>query len=168
VGTAIRLGLSRDVDALLALMEAVADERLYIGTEPGFDRAAYRRRFEELVAHPEIQPVFVAVCDGRVVGQLSIFRHAEYGHVVGMLVAAEHRGRGLGRALLDAGIAWAHRHGVGELSLLVFPHNERALALNRSAGFVEIERFERDVTRQGGEVWDTMLMRKTIDPGPAA
>ena len=52
--------------------------------------------------------------------------------------------------------------GAKALSLHVFPHNEAAIALYRSAGFVEIERFERDVTRQTGEVWDTIFMRKEL------
>jgi RimJ/RimL family protein N-acetyltransferase len=50
-----------------------------------------------------------------------------------------------------------------EVSLLVFPHNERALALYRNAGFEQRQYYPNDVTRQTGEVWDTVLMTKVLD-----
>jgi GNAT superfamily N-acetyltransferase len=158
----IRLGIESDVNPLLALFDAVAAERVYIGTEPGYDRELYARRFREMIARPEQTPLFVAVSGDMLVGQLGIFQHAEYGPTIGMMVAAQSRGRGVGRALLDKAIDWARRFRMPHLSLLVFSHNERAVSLYEKAGFVEIERYERDVTRQSGEVWDTLLMRKEI------
>jgi len=47
--------------------------------------------------------------------------------------------------------------------LHVFPHNEAARTLYEQNSFWEVERFERDVTRQSGEVWDTILMRKEFE-----
>src|SRR6185437_9016838 len=38
----------RDFDALLSLFERVAGERRWIGTEPGFDREQYRRRWRKM------------------------------------------------------------------------------------------------------------------------
>jgi ribosomal protein S18 acetylase RimI-like enzyme len=79
-----------------------------------------------------------------------------------MLIDERFRGHGLGRQLLEHLFDWAHGRKIERLSLLVFPHNERALALYRSTGFVEIERYEHDVTRETGEVWDTILMQKQM------
>ncbi|MHB8350903.1 MAG: GNAT family N-acetyltransferase [Vulcanimicrobiaceae bacterium] len=149
-----------DIDTVLELFEAVAAERRYIGTEPGFDRAVYRARLAARVDDRQ-RPSFVARIDGRLIGHLSISQHHEFGPTLGMMVAAEYRGRGVGRALLQQACAWATAAG-RQLSLLVFPHNHAARGLYRSMGFLEVERFERNAVRANGEVWDTILMRKTF------
>jgi ribosomal protein S18 acetylase RimI-like enzyme len=80
-----------------------------------------------------------------------------------MLVDEEHRARGIGEALLVTGLDWTRRQGLSDVSLLVFPHNERAIALYRKYGFETRDYYPDDVTRQTGEVWDTMLMTKRLD-----
>ncbi|MHB8147313.1 MAG: GNAT family N-acetyltransferase [Vulcanimicrobiaceae bacterium] len=153
----IRRGNSSDFEPLLDLFEAVAEERIWIGTEPDFDRDRYRERWIHNLAAPN-RPLFVA-CDGeRVIGMLAVNEHEEFGPTLGMLVEAAFRGQGVGQALLDACIAWARERGLPALHLLVFPHNTRARALYRRKGFIEVERFERDVTRSDGQVWDSILM----------
>lgn len=82
--------------------------------------------------------------------------------MLGMMVDARRRGGGIGKALLDAICGWARARAIPQLSLLVFPHNERALRLYRGAGFEEVERYPADVTRKDGTVWDTILMRKLL------
>jgi ribosomal protein S18 acetylase RimI-like enzyme len=150
-----------DFDGLLELFTRVAEERLWLGTEPGFDRDRYRNGWRRIV-RGESGAAFVAIEDGHVCGYIGIHPHAEYGHVLGMLVDERYRGLGIGKALLDRGLAWARGHGLADISLLVFPHNRRAIALYRSAGFEEREYYANDVTRQTGDVWDTVLMTKTL------
>jgi ribosomal protein S18 acetylase RimI-like enzyme len=53
-------------------------------------------------------------------------------------VFAEHRGRGLGRALLSAAEEEVARHGAANLGLNVFGSNEVARRLYESAGYVVI------------------------------
>jgi ribosomal protein S18 acetylase RimI-like enzyme len=159
---AVRPAVAADIEPLLTLFDEVAAELIYIGTEPGYDRDLYQARFESMIVKPDKTPLFVAHSGDLLIGQLSIYRHEEYGPTIAMMISSAFRGRGIGRALLEAAFEWARDHGVTTLSLLVFPHNARAVALYRSAGFEEIERYERDVVRQNGEVWDTMLMRKTL------
>ncbi|MFT4227894.1 GNAT family N-acetyltransferase [Micropruina sp.] len=57
-----------------------------------------------------------------------------------VVVAPDQRGRGIGRALVEAGITWAaERHG--QRMLLEVEHdNEAALALYRRLGFLELAR----------------------------
>lgn len=63
------------------------------------------------------------------------------GHIVGMMVRADARGRGLGRALLAECIARAGRTpGLEMLTLSVSSHNAAAVSLYRAAGF---ERYGR-------------------------
>ncbi|HEY5427375.1 MAG TPA: GNAT family N-acetyltransferase [Candidatus Tumulicola sp.] len=156
----IRYARPRDVEQILDLFEEVADELLWIGPEPGFDRDRKRASFLDAIARPDELPFWVA-CDGAgLAGSASIFHHAEAGLAIGMLVRASYRRRGIGQALIERSFTWARDHGVGALSLHVFPHNLAARALYQKAGFREIDRFERDITRQTGDVWDTILMRK--------
>ena len=150
-----------DIDAVLLLCDAVAEERLWIGTEPGYDRERVRTIFARAIDGQ--QGLFVArAADGSLAGVVSTYPHEAYGWTLGMMVQKRMRGRGIGRALLDTVIGWARDRTIAHLSLLVFPHNERALALYRSAGFEEIERYAGDVTRADGSVWDTILMRKQL------
>lgn len=106
---------------------------------------------------------FAAVDEhNELLGQIALTPHAEYGWLVGMLVDERARGRGIGSAMLDTITEWARGRGIDAIRLFVFPHNEAGLALYRKAGFVETERFVDDVERQTGEVWDTILMTKTL------
>ena len=73
------------------------------------------------------------------------------------MVAASHRRRGVGRALLDQAVEWAEGAGVRKLELHVFPWNEPAIALYESFGF------EREGLRKGhylrdGVAVDAILM----------
>lgn len=149
-----------DIDQLLDLFEAVAAERIYIGTEPGFDREQKRRGFASRIGDDE-SPSFVAIDGDAVVGSAAVGPHPEFGPTIGMLLAKTHRRHGIGRAMMAALDEWARAHHVPALHLLVFPHNEAAIAFYRETGWVEFDRFENDVTRQNGDVWDTILMRKS-------
>jgi ribosomal protein S18 acetylase RimI-like enzyme len=75
-----------------------------------------------------------------------------------MAVARDWRGRGVGSALLAAGIDWGRERGLHKLSLDVFAHNERAIALYRKFGFVEEGRRAKHYRRQSGELWDSIEM----------
>jgi len=66
------------------------------------------------------------------------------GHIVGMMVRPEARGRGVGRSLLDACIAQARRvSGLEMLTLTVTSTNGPAIALYEGAGFKRYGRFVR-------------------------
>ena len=76
---------------------------------------------------------------------------------LGLMVAADQRGRGIGRALLSAAVDWAREIGVTKLELHVFPWNEPAIRLYERFGF------EREGVRRGhylreGEEVDAILM----------
>ncbi|HTZ54902.1 MAG TPA: GNAT family N-acetyltransferase [Candidatus Acidoferrum sp.] len=146
-----------DVDAVLLLFDAVAAERLWIGTEPGYDRVKYRDMLAFSLSNGN--GMFVALRDEHVVGVITEYRHDPYGHTIGMLIDEAHRGRGIGTALLGRLIDWARERYVSHLSLLVFPHNERARALYRKFDFVEVDAAALRIPRENGEAWDAILMR---------
>ncbi len=158
---AIRRPRPEEFDALLELFEAVAAERRWIGTEPGFDRPRYRANWERWLPDPRFL-MLTALADGRPVAALNVYPDPAFGFEVGMLVAASHRRRGIGRALIDAACAWARERAVPALYLHVFPHNDAALALYRASGFEEIERHVAAIVRANGEAWDVIRMRKDL------
>ncbi|MDQ6685330.1 MAG: GNAT family N-acetyltransferase [Pseudomonadota bacterium] len=68
---------------------------------------------------------------------------AHIGHVVGMMVRAESRRRGVGAALLGAGIDRARRAGIEMLTLSVTASNDEAVQLYERHGFRRYGRLER-------------------------
>ncbi len=154
----IRATRDEDVEFVIDLLHDVAEERLYVGTQAPFDKAARVERFRAVLGK---LPSLVAVApDGRIVGEASLFER-EGRATLGMFLAKAWRGRGLGRALLERAIAEARRAGIPAIELEVFPHNEAARRLYESAGFRQT-RFLRDAYRRNhGEVWSSIVM--TLD-----
>jgi len=78
---------------------------------------------------------------------------------LGIYVAAGARGRGVGRALLEAAIESAERHGIWTLQGATIAGNDASLRLQARCGFRVVGRRERIARR--GEVWhDTVLMER--------
>jgi GNAT superfamily N-acetyltransferase len=100
----------------------------------------------ESVTTPGGQVMLVAEEAGRSLGlTFGIFdkERAKTGHVGGMWVDPGVRGRGAGRALVDAAIAWARSRGLDRLELWVTKGNGPAVRLYERAGFADTGR--RDV-----------------------
>jgi RimJ/RimL family protein N-acetyltransferase len=144
---------ARDDDRLplAVLFAAVAEERDGIATEPPVD-------IEARAASWTLDGTLVAIAGAEIVGsvhvELSRFGFGE----IGMAVAHEWRGHGVGSALLTAAIQWARERGLHKLSLDVFAHNASAIALYRKFGFVEEGRRVKHYRRASGELWDTLVM----------
>jgi len=84
-----------------------------------------------------------------------------YGGVaeVSVYVAAEARGRGVGRALLERLIPASEDEGIWTLQAGVFPENEPSLALHRRCGFRVVGRRER--LGKLGTTWrDVVLLER--------
>ena len=113
--------------------------------------------------------VFVAEAEGQIVARLSIARdqHPASYHVadLGLMVASDHRRRGVGRALLKTAVSWARENGIRKLELHVFPHNEPAIRLYEEFGF-EREGFRKAHYRRAGQYVDAILMAYRLDENP--
>ena len=57
---------------------------------------------------------------------------------VSIYVAATERGRGIGKALLDALVEQSEQHGIWTLQAGIFPENVVSIALHKSCGFREV------------------------------
>ena len=151
-----------DAPKLVALADA-------IGREPGdfllttemWRGIAEERRFIKAVRRTRDAALYVVEDDGEIVGRLSLARdsHPASPHVadLGLMVAAGHRRRGIGRALLEQAVTWARASGVRKLELHVFPWNEPAVSLYESFGFVR-EGLRRGHFLRDGDDVDAILM----------
>jgi RimJ/RimL family protein N-acetyltransferase len=149
----VRRGRAQDARALAELFAAVAEERDGIATEPPVDVDARTTQFAA-----SIDGTVVAVAAGDVVGSLHVEATRFGVGELGMAVAREWRGRGVGSALLGATIEMARDEGLHKLSLDVFPHNVQAIALYLRFGFVEEGRRVKHYRRASGELWDSIAM----------
>lgn len=137
---------------------------------------AWRRRLTDATAPGTADVLLVAERDGTVVGTCGMHatnlsprrRHAM---LIGLSVASEAHGRGVGTALMQAMTDLADRWlGVTRLELTVFVDNPRAIALYRRFGF-EVEGTLRRYSLRDGHWVDALAMARITDgptPLPAA
>lgn len=144
---------ARDDDRLplAVLFAAVAGERTGIATEPPVDVDARAARWT-------VDETLVAVAGEDIVGLLHVEQSPFGFGEIGMLVARDRRGRGVGSALVAAAIEWARERGLHKLSLSVFAHNTAAIAFYHKFGFVEEGRRVKHFRRANGELWDALEM----------
>ena len=159
---AVRPAAVEDLPAVVELLEAVAAEGRWIGTEAPIDREERLRRFRESL-DGERQALYVAVAGEAVVGHLWATLAPYDVAELGMLVAAGWRARGVGSALLRAGVAWADEARAHKVALQVWPHNHAARALYRKFGFAEEGLLRRHYRRRNGELWDAVVMGLVLD-----
>lgn len=157
----VRAATPVDTTGYLALYEVVAAEGTWIGAELPLDHDRVKSVVEEALTSPSAQ-LFVASEAEVVVG--AIYLRADGGVVgLGMMIAADFRHRGIGRGLLDRGIAWARSIGAHKVALEVWPHNAPAIALYSGAGFVIEGRLRRHHRRSSGQLWDSVAMGVLLD-----
>lgn len=164
----VRAAVDADFDEWLALFEEVAAEGRWIGAEAPVDRDWARRAFDARLDSAQAT-TFLAETEGVLVGHLFVTLASGVAEL-GMMVRDGHRGQGVGARLLEACIDWSRAHHAHKVALSVWPHNERALRLYRSHGFVVEGRLRRHWRRRNGELWDAVLMGLVLDtssPGAA-
>jgi len=108
-----------------------------------------------LLAHANAQPAGLvwAKVDGSQHGVINVFQ---------MWVAPEHRGQGIGRALLGCVLAWAKQQAARELHLGVACGDSPAMRLYLSNGFSP---FGRTEPLRDGSALQAQRMRLVLDEG---
>ncbi|WP_426574800.1 N-acetyltransferase family protein [Aquihabitans sp. McL0605] len=158
----IRPASEADVPAIIAIREEVAGEGRWIGRElPLPDDLADRLR----ASITDGEGIYlVAEVDGAVVGDGGLHTNGAGHAELFMALLPGHRGAGLGRALLARALAWARAQpDVHKVTLQVWPHNDRALALYRHAGFIVEGYRHRHWRRADGELWDVIEMGLLVE-----
>lgn len=128
-----------DIPALAALLEVL------FSVEQDFqaDATRQRRGLELLVCSPEDRAVVLVARDenGHVIGMvsaqlvISTAEGAPSAWIEDVVVAEAHRGRGLGRALLDKALEWARQFGATRAQLIVDLDNTPALEFYERLGW---------------------------------
>ncbi|MCX4991421.1 MULTISPECIES: GNAT family N-acetyltransferase [unclassified Streptomyces] len=108
---------------------------------------------------------FVAELDGRLVGYIRLgfptplACNAHVRQILGLAVADEARGAGVGRALLRAVCEEARRQGARRITLRVLGHNTPARGLYESEGFVVEGILPGEFLLDGAYVDDVLMGR---------
>lgn len=123
-------------------------------------------RRQWLTSHGPRHPVIVAEAEGRVVGwgSLNSFNlRAAYDHVGDFSVYIERawRGKGVGRALLEALIERARALGYHKLVLAAFPFNDMGMRLYERVGFRRVGVYSEHGLVDGRWV-DIVIMEKLL------
>ena len=129
---------SADLPRLVELLGILFESEAEFAANPEKQRAA----LQALLADPGKGRIFVARDARQVVAMASLLytvSTAEGGKAAlfeDLVVAPEHRKRGIGEALLRHVVAEARKEGVLRITLLTDMQNERAQAMYRRVGFV--------------------------------
>ena len=149
----------RDARGFWEALASVSRERKYLlrAEPPPFERTEefVRSSVEKNHAH------YVALHSKIVVGAASIIPLTRptmtHVGVLGMLIVAAYRGRGVGGQLLDKVITHAWNSGLKRLELEVFADNEPAIRLYKKHGYVQ-EGLKRYARLIDGQYQDLMVM----------
>jgi len=119
-----------------------------------------------MVAHSGVYQVIVGDEGGEVVGfaSLSPYRpRPGYATAVedSIYVAAQHRGKGVGRALLDEAVVMARTHGFHSVIARVGAAQEASVALHQACGF-DLVGIEREIGRKFGRWVDVTILQRLL------
>lgn len=160
----VRPAVPEDAEALVRLAEAVSSEpEGWLISANGEWRSVgdERRYLKALRRYPNAAVLVAERSNGAIVGRLSLARdtHPASAHVadLGLMVAKDARGHGVGRALLQAAVDWSTDAAIRKLELHVFPWNEPAIRLYERFGFVR-EGYRQGHYLRNGQYADAVLM----------
>jgi phosphinothricin acetyltransferase len=116
-----------------------------------------------MVAHSGVYPVVVADEGGEVIGfaSLSPYRpRPGYATAVedSIYVAGDHRGKGIGRALLSEAVVMARTHGFHSIVARVSATQQASVALHKACGF-DFVGVEREIGRKFGRWIDVAILQ---------
>ncbi len=119
-----------------------------------------------LEARSGAHAVIVAEVEGEVVGfaSLSPFRdRPAYNSTVenSVYVRSDHRGTGVGAALLEELVSLAGQHGFHTVIARIVGGHDASIALHKRLGFEEVG-LEREVGRKFGKWLDVMVMQRLL------
>ncbi len=138
----------------------------FLGVQPPVELQSRTLRHAEVAAGSDEGGLWVLESDGQVVGYATLHERHPGVLSVGMALLPQARGRGGGRALLDALIEHGIQSSAHKLDLEVWVDNPRAIALYTRAGFL-VEGVRREHYRRlDGRLRSTMVMALRVDSGP--
>lgn len=174
---AVAPAVTSDAAGLIALRTAIVGEGEYLVAESGetampIDMMIARVRGHS-VASPDTRTarcMFVARARHQVIGMVEVvpggFRRNRHVGYLEIMVRADWRGKGVGRALMERVMAWASQSDVRKLALSVYAHNTPAIGLYRTFGFVEEGRRVGEYQFPDGSFRDDLIMARWLGGAP--
>lgn len=162
-GITIREAVVADAEALLDYARLLFSEEL-----PGLYRRPVptieeEREFVRSYTDPSRSVLLVALAEEKVVGLLGLLGRTQEqeSHVgsVGVSVASEYRGRGIGAGLFGRLFEWADVHGVTRIEIEAFANNPDAIRLYERVGFVR-EGVRTGAVNVDGEYVDVVCLAR--------
>jgi aminoglycoside 3-N-acetyltransferase len=120
--------------------------RLRAALWPAHDRADLERELDAMLAKGSREVAFVAeIASGRLCGWVEVSLREEaagcnsspVGYIEGWFVDPSHRGRGVGRRLIEAGEAWASSCGCAEMASDTTSEFPESPSAHRALGYVD-------------------------------
>ena len=146
-------GNSRDLDAVVEIMNAAFDDR--------FGEAWTRSQCAGILPMPGVKLVLARFADGTPAG-FSLFRTVGCDAELLLLgVSPQFRQRGIGRMLLDDFLHRAHENGSSRIHLEVRDGNP-AIAMYRRAGFACVGRRRNYYRGRSGGEFDALTFSKSL------
>ena len=165
----IRYPAPGDAPAMCAYINALSREQTFIlfqGEEISLEaeEAYLARQLQSIARHEVVQ--LLAVAESQVIGVSAVgMKNRVESHVggLGISVAREWRGMGIGSALMQAVLeeAQAHLPGLEIVTLSVFSNNETAIRMYRRFGFQEFGRLPKGI-RHRGQYVDHIYMYRDV------
>jgi len=130
-----------DAEAIIATVRSSSEDRSYVLMEIyGQDVASQRAAIEALDRERNL--LLVAIAGGEVVGNLAALDMNPCGspeptRCIGLHLARDWRGRGIGSAMLRYAVRWAKEHGCRRLEADIFTRSKRSVPLFTRQGFHE-------------------------------
>ncbi|MCH2023408.1 MAG: GNAT family N-acetyltransferase [Saprospiraceae bacterium] len=156
---------SKDVEEYLALTKYIDAETDFLGSSPNDKRPTTVQMITSISSNRQIY--FVAANEFGLIGHIGAFwrrgkgERVKHTMVVGLGVAKDFWGKGIGNALFEATEQKAKEIGITRLELEVMTHNKGAIALYKKRGF-EIEGTKRNSIKIGDQYIDEYIMAKLL------
>jgi RimJ/RimL family protein N-acetyltransferase len=163
----VREAQVQDAEAMADVIAAVAPEGS-LGAEAPVDVEQRAQSYREVITAPGRSAAWVLEDEtGGIVGVLGAHERITGVLSLGMAVVASARGRGGGKQLLDAVVAYGREVGAHKVDLEAWLDNGRAIAFYARAGF-EVEGVRREhYRRRDGLLRSTVIMALRLDRSPA-
>lgn len=129
---------------------------------PAFDDAWPEPAFASLLEHPQVTVLIGALAEGPPQGFVLVRTVADEAEVLTFCVSEGARGKGLGRALLEAAFDTARQRGAAHMFLEVGARNDYAIGLYRRTGFAEVGR-RAGYYHHGDNASDALVMRRILN-----